>query len=97
MNHSGPIGSTEMSADTQTTTDAEHPVATPARRDHLIIQDMPQRAHIFTPTDDWTGVTSTQQRRKLQNRLNQRAWRLYTTYSRCGWRPCGSMVIQSSD
>ncbi|KAH8684130.1 hypothetical protein BGZ61DRAFT_507628 [Ilyonectria robusta] len=28
-----------------------------------------------TEVDDWTGVTGTQERKKRQNRLNQRAWR----------------------
>jgi len=27
------------------------------------------------PDEDWTGVTSTVERRRLQNRLNQRAYR----------------------
>ncbi|KAH7139799.1 hypothetical protein B0J13DRAFT_558497 [Dactylonectria estremocensis] len=39
------------------------------------LQPMPQRGEIRDVTDDWTGVTSTAQRRKLQNRLNQRARR----------------------
>ncbi|KAH7011054.1 hypothetical protein EDB80DRAFT_571700 [Ilyonectria destructans] len=35
-------------------------------------QDLPD---LRNAEDDWTGVTSTAQRRRLQNRLNQRAWR----------------------
>lgn len=31
-----------------------------------------------TEVDDWTGVTGTQERKKRQNRLNQRAWRKYS-------------------
>ncbi|KAH8797757.1 hypothetical protein F5884DRAFT_687754 [Xylogone sp. PMI_703] len=36
---------------------------------------MPQQRHVRCTDDDWTGVTSAAQRRKLQNRLNQRAYR----------------------
>ncbi|KIW01731.1 uncharacterized protein PV09_06908 [Verruconis gallopava] len=34
-----------------------------------------QQAEIRSFEEDWTGITSPQQRRKLQNRLNQRIWR----------------------
>ncbi|CRG86208.1 hypothetical protein PISL3812_03211 [Talaromyces islandicus] len=37
---------------------------------------MPQQASVWTPQDDWTGVISRKERRKLQNRLNQRRFRL---------------------
>ncbi|KAI8165712.1 hypothetical protein K4K54_008213 [Colletotrichum sp. SAR 10_86] len=33
----------------------------------------PRLAELRDPSEDWTGVTSTAERRKLQNRLNQRA------------------------
>lgn len=36
---------------------------------------MSQRAEVLRPADDWTGVTSTAERRKLQNRLSQRRYR----------------------
>ncbi|CAG9983178.1 unnamed protein product [Clonostachys byssicola] len=36
---------------------------------------LPSLPDLWTKADDWTGVTSTAQRKKLQNRLNQRAWR----------------------
>jgi hypothetical protein len=35
---------------------------------------MPQRIEVLYPDEDWTGVTSPAARRKLQNRLNQRAY-----------------------
>ncbi|RGP63756.1 aryl-alcohol dehydrogenase [Fusarium sporotrichioides] len=35
------------------------------------------RPNIFEPGDDWTGVTNQSKRKKLQNRLNQRAYRQY--------------------
>ncbi|KAK2042309.1 hypothetical protein LZ31DRAFT_624118 [Colletotrichum somersetense] len=37
------------------------------------VVDNPRLAELKDPSDDWTGVTSTAERRKLQNRLNQRA------------------------
>lgn len=41
----------------------------------MILGVMPQLAEADDPLDDWTGVTSAAVRRKLQNRLNQRARR----------------------
>ena len=38
---------------------------------------MRQQAGNWAPEDDWTGVTDQKERRKLQNRLNQRAYRTY--------------------
>lgn len=35
---------------------------------------MPQQAEVLVPEDDWTGKSSAAERRKLQNRLNQRAY-----------------------
>ncbi|PKX99490.1 bZIP transcription factor [Aspergillus novofumigatus IBT 16806] len=37
---------------------------------------MPQQAGVCAPQDDWTGVIDRKERRKLQNRLNQRLYRL---------------------
>jgi hypothetical protein len=39
------------------------------------IERMPQCWHALNEGDDWTGVTSTVERRKRQNRLNSRAFR----------------------
>ncbi|ESZ99118.1 hypothetical protein SBOR_0528 [Sclerotinia borealis F-4128] len=39
------------------------------------ILPMPQRSHVQNHGEDWTGTNSTVMRRKLQNRLNQRASR----------------------
>lgn len=38
------------------------------------VVQMGQQREVRRPGDDWTGVTSTAERRKLQNRFNQRAW-----------------------
>jgi hypothetical protein len=38
------------------------------------LSDMAQRREIRTASEDWTGITSSAERRKLQNRLNQRAY-----------------------
>lgn len=37
------------------------------------IELLPQLTEIQTAEEDWTGKTSQSERRKLQNRLNQRA------------------------
>lgn len=41
------------------------------------LAQMPQQVGVRKPEDDWTGVISQNERRKLQNRLNQRAYRAY--------------------
>lgn len=38
---------------------------------------MPQQASVRKATEDWTGIINRQERRKLQNRLNQRRYRTY--------------------
>lgn len=38
------------------------------------LSSMPQQAEVLAPEDDWTGLSSPAARRKLQNRLNQRAY-----------------------
>lgn len=46
------------------------------------VQRMPQSSEAKEQTDDWTGKTDTALRRKLQNRLNQRAARGLSTSMR---------------
>ncbi|KAK6225309.1 aldo keto reductase [Colletotrichum tabaci] len=41
----------------------------------LQLDIMPQQNEVTEPNEDWTGVTSSKERRRLQNRLNQRAHR----------------------
>jgi len=36
---------------------------------------MPQQHGLIGMAEDWTGTTSPMERRKLQNRINQRAYR----------------------
>lgn len=42
----------------------------------VALAQMPQQNHLWVPEDDWTGVVDRQKRRRLQNRLNQRAYRM---------------------
>jgi hypothetical protein len=50
----------------------------------MLIGRLPQQVEVRAPEDDWTGLTDPAERRKLQNRLNQRAWSTFcydvTTY-----------------
>ncbi|KAL1966186.1 hypothetical protein VTN77DRAFT_4738 [Rasamsonia byssochlamydoides] len=41
----------------------------------ISFERMAQQAEVRTPEDDWTGLSNPAERRKLQNRLNQRAYR----------------------
>lgn len=41
------------------------------------VQQLPQLAELRSVEEDWTGSTGPAKRRKLQNRLNQRARREY--------------------
>ncbi|KAK6832076.1 hypothetical protein RU639_002574 [Aspergillus parasiticus] len=40
------------------------------------VAQMPQQAGVRGPQDDWTGIINRTERRKLQNRINQRSYRL---------------------
>ncbi|XP_077660398.1 bZIP transcription factor [Aspergillus fumigatus Af293] len=44
--------------------------------DMIPLASMPQQAGVRAPQDDWTGVIDPKERRKLQNRVNQRLYRL---------------------
>ncbi len=40
----------------------------------LLLEQLPQQVEVRGPEDDWAGLTDPAERRRLQNRLNQRAW-----------------------
>lgn len=44
-------------------------------RPTILLTHLRQQREVRQPEDDWTGVVNRAGRRKLQNRLNQRAWR----------------------
>ncbi|PWY91646.1 hypothetical protein BO94DRAFT_623062, partial [Aspergillus sclerotioniger CBS 115572] len=43
---------------------------------HVPLTHMPQQGNLWSAEDDWTGVTDRHRRRQLQNRLNQRTYRM---------------------
>ncbi|KAI0145349.1 hypothetical protein GGR57DRAFT_517239 [Xylariaceae sp. FL1272] len=51
------------------------PHAVPALPLPIVVRSMLEGRHVTNRADDWTGVTSTSERRRLQNRLNQRSHR----------------------
>lgn len=44
------------------------------------VEVMPQLLEAQNPRDDWTGMINTSERRKRQNRLNQRAYRMSSLF-----------------
>lgn len=40
-----------------------------------VLININSRPNVWEPGDEWAGVTNQSQRKKLQNRLNQRAYR----------------------
>lgn len=40
---------------------------------HIVVEPMAPQLLVQKAGEDWTGVTSTAERRKLQNRLNKRS------------------------
>lgn len=48
---------------------------------------MRQRTEMHGPNDDWSGTTDPAKRRKIQNRLHQRAW------SKCTYSVCAQAII----
>lgn len=51
----------------------EDPEFPPLAIDPNMFHRLPE---LRAPDDDWTGISSSAERKKLQNRLNQRAWRM---------------------
>lgn len=59
-------------------------VASPSNTAEIELALMPQQSGIRASSEDWTGVTNRAKRRKLQNLLNQRAYReIFIKYSLC--------------
>ncbi|KAF5717818.1 hypothetical protein FMUND_5549 [Fusarium mundagurra] len=61
----------------------------------IAIEPMAQQLLVQKPGDDWTGVTSTAQRRKLQNRLNKRSQYLRKRQQQEQHRLASSIVGQA--
>lgn len=40
----------------------------------VVLERMPQQSGLLGAEDDWTGVTNAAARRRVQNRINQRAY-----------------------
>lgn len=46
----------------------------------VALERMHQQPAILGSMDDWTGINSAVDRRRVQNRLNQRAYRRYAPF-----------------
>ncbi len=62
----------------------EHPGVFMGSTNKIEVTPMIQRFEIKDQAEDWTGKTNTALRRKLQNRLNQRAFRKCQLFNVCG-------------
>ncbi|KAJ5107121.1 Protein of unknown function DUF3425 [Penicillium angulare] len=57
------------------------PLDSTADHPEIPLARMPQQEGVWVPKDDWTGTIDRAERRKLQNRLSQRAYRTISTVS----------------
>lgn len=61
-------------------------MADPSAEAPIVTLDrMPQQAGVRKAEDDWTGIINPTERRKIQNRLNQRRYRMYYSISQRTW------------
>jgi hypothetical protein len=47
----------------------------------VLLGQMPQQLEVRSVEEDWTGLTDAAVRRRLQNRLNQRIYSEYSSYT----------------
>ncbi|KAH6886831.1 hypothetical protein B0T10DRAFT_515671 [Thelonectria olida] len=63
----------------------------------IVLQRMPQQLLVQTPAEDWTGVTSTAERRRRQNRLNKRSQYQRARLQRQRNRQASGVVVQPGE